>query len=145
MHEENTFQQILCGCVEPTNEKDLMWIFIKNYEYIIKSWQTSIDKFNLIIQTKLWRGGPNKWINPDSVFRPPQATLVGLLINASSFFCREAPALPRTDYYCVCSIPYIRHEDFRSFFVMLRGPPLKSETGCTGELWSNRVLLILKN
>ena len=29
--------------------------------------------------------------------------------------------------------------------VTLRLPPLKSETGCTGELWSNCVLLILKN
>ena len=29
--------------------------------------------------------------------------------------------------------------------VTLRGPPLDSETGWTGELWSNRVLLILEN
>ena len=29
--------------------------------------------------------------------------------------------------------------------VTLRGPPLKSETGWTGELWSNPVLLILEN
>ena len=28
---------------------------------------------------------------------------------------------------------------------MLIGPPLKSETGWTGELWLNPVLLILKN
>ena len=28
---------------------------------------------------------------------------------------------------------------------MLRGPPLKSETGWTGEFWLNRVLLILEN
>ena len=36
----------------------------------------------------------------------------------------------------------------RSFvrpFVTLRGPPLDSETGWTGELWSNPVLLILEN
>ena len=29
--------------------------------------------------------------------------------------------------------------------VTLRGPPLDSETGWTGELWSNPVLLILEN
>ena len=29
--------------------------------------------------------------------------------------------------------------------VMLVLPPLKSETGWTGELWSNHVLLILEN
>ena len=29
--------------------------------------------------------------------------------------------------------------------VMLVLPPMKSETGWTGELWSNRVLLILEN
>ena len=34
-------------------------------------------------------------------------------------------------YVCVC--------------VTLRGPPLDSETGWTGELWSNPVLLILQN
>ena len=33
----------------------------------------------------------------------------------------------------------------RSSFVTLRGPPLDSETGWTGELWSNPVLLILEN
>ena len=31
------------------------------------------------------------------------------------------------------------------YSVTLRGPPLDSETGLTGELWSNRVHLILKN
>ena len=30
-------------------------------------------------------------------------------------------------------------------FVTLRGPPLKSEMGWTGELWSNGVHLILDN
>ena len=30
------------------------------------------------------------------------------------------------------------------FSVALRVPPLDSETGCTGELWSNRVPLILE-
>ena len=39
----------------------------------------------------------------------------------------------------------IRHEDFRSSLVTLRVPPLDSETGWTGELWSNPVLLILEN
>ena len=42
----------------------------------------------------------------------------------------------------------IRHEDFRSSVrpcVTLMGPPLDSETGWTGELWSNPVLLILEN
>jgi hypothetical protein len=34
---------------------------------------------------------------------------------------------------------------FVRMFVTLRGPPLDSETGWTGELWSNRVLLILEN
>ena len=42
----------------------------------------------------------------------------------------------------------IRHEDFRpdssSSSVTLRVPPLDSETGWTGELWSNRVVLILE-
>ena len=40
----------------------------------------------------------------------------------------------------------LRHEDFLlpSFSVRLRGPLLKSETGWTGELWPNRVLLILR-
>ena len=33
----------------------------------------------------------------------------------------------------------------RSSFVTLRVPPLKSETCWTGELWPNRVLLILEN
>ena len=41
---------------------------------------------------------------------------------------------------------YIRHEDFlRPSSVTLVLPPMKSETGWTGELWSNRVLLILEN
>ena len=46
-------------------------------------------------------------------------------------------------------VSYIRHEDFfRLSFVTLRvrvpPHPLDSETGCTGELWSNRILLILE-
>ena len=32
-----------------------------------------------------------------------------------------------------------------SFSVTLREPPLDSERGWTGDLWSNRVLLILEN
>ena len=41
---------------------------------------------------------------------------------------------------------YIRHEDFllRSF-VTLRPPPLISEMGRTGELWSKTKFLILEN
>ena len=43
----------------------------------------------------------------------------------------------------------IRHENFRSFvrlfFVSSGYPTLDSETGCTGELWSNRVVLISEN
>ena len=51
-------------------------------------------------------------------------------------------------------ISYIRHKDFlllllllllRPPSVTLRGSPLDSEMGWTGELWSNRVLLILEN
>ena len=46
----------------------------------------------------------------------------------------------------ICKISKIRHNDFfHSFSVTLRVPPLDSETGWTGELWSNRVLLILEN
>ena len=37
-----------------------------------------------------------------------------------------------------------RISSVRTPFV-LRYHPLKSETGCTGKLWSNRVLLLLKN
>ena len=60
-------------------------------------------------------------------------------------------------YFCAVSwcypiLSYIRHEDFlllllllRPPSVTLRGPPLDSETGWTGELWSKRVLLILEN
>ena len=48
-----------------------------------------------------------------------------------------------------CEESYIRHEDFfrpsPSSSVTLVLPPLKSETGWTGELWSNRILLILEN
>ena len=43
---------------------------------------------------------------------------------------------------------YIKHKDIlllRPSSVTLRGPPLDSETGWTGELWSNRVLLICEN
>ena len=44
---------------------------------------------------------------------------------------------------------YIRHKDFRPPSVRpsvtLVLPPLGSETGWTGELWSNCILLILKN
>ena len=47
---------------------------------------------------------------------------------------------------------YIIHEDFRSFVrsapppsVTLRGPPLISEMGWTGELWSKTKFLILEN
>ena len=44
----------------------------------------------------------------------------------------------------------ITHEDFLCLFVCLssvtlRGLPLDSETGWTGELWLNTVLLILEN
>ena len=47
---------------------------------------------------------------------------------------------------------YIRHEDFlrlsvrpSSSSVTLRGPPLYSETGWTGELWSKTKFLVLEN
>ena len=46
---------------------------------------------------------------------------------------------------------YIRHEDFllrslvRPTSVTLRGPPLDSEMGWTGELWSKTKFLILEN
>ena len=42
---------------------------------------------------------------------------------------------------------YIRHEDFRSSCssVTLRVPPLISEMGWTGELWSKTKFLILEN
>ena len=46
-------------------------------------------------------------------------------------------------YLCFI-ISNIRHEDFR-LCVTLRVHPLDSETGWTGELWSNTVLLILEN
>ena len=39
-------------------------------------------------------------------------------------------------------ISKIRHKDFLRSCVTLRGPPLYSETGWTGELWWNPVLLI---
>ena len=43
--------------------------------------------------------------------------------------------------YDICHVSKIRHKDFRSFVhplsVTLRLPPLDSETGWTGELWSN--------
>ena len=39
----------------------------------------------------------------------------------------------------------IRHEDFRPSFVTYRLPPLDSETGWTGELWSKTNLLIWQN
>ena len=51
----------------------------------------------------------------------------------------------------VCEHPKLdtRISFVRSFVrpscVTLRGPPLDSETGWTGELWSNPVLLILEN
>ena len=50
--------------------------------------------------------------------------------------------------HIICLISYIRHEDFSPAppsFVTLRGPPLDSEMDWTGELWSNRVLLICEN
>ena len=45
------------------------------------------------------------------------------------------------------SLSNIRHEDFSpsSSFVTLVLPPLDSEMGWTGELWSNSVFLILEN
>ena len=49
---------------------------------------------------------------------------------------------------CIGQQSNIRHEDFRLFVrscVTLRGHPLDSETGWTGELWSNPVLLISEN
>ena len=66
------------------------------------------------------------------------------------------PVAPPTGYRSALQLNLqlsnIRHEDFRpsvrSFVlpcVTLRGPPLDSETGWTGELWSNPVLLILEN
>ena len=48
-------------------------------------------------------------------------------------------------------LSYIRHEDFRPSSVLrpsvcnAQGTPLDSETGWTGDLWSNPVLLILEN
>ena len=43
--------------------------------------------------------------------------------------------------YDICHVSKIRHKDFRLFVhplsVTLRLPPLDSETGWTGELWSN--------
>ena len=57
----------------------------------------------------------------------------------------------RTTNFCLRS--KIRREDFLCLFVRpplpppsrSGYPPLDSETGWTGELWSNRVLLILEN
>ena len=43
-------------------------------------------------------------------------------------------------------LSYIRHEDFlRPPCVTFVLPPLDSVMGRTGELWSNRVVLILEN
>ena len=40
---------------------------------------------------------------------------------------------------------FVRSSFVLRSYVTLRGPPLDSETGWTGELWSNCVLLILEN
>ena len=79
------------------------------------------------------------------------------LSSFSTFFsCRPcyswltSPSFPRRSSSS-CSSSYIRHEDF--LLLLLRppppsrsgDPPLDSETGWTGELWSNCVLLILEN
>ena len=85
-------------------------------------------------------GGPNEAISVTIRDRGPgQATLKDIFVQ--SFF--ESPHNLES---------YIRHEDFLcpldSFFfssVTLRVPPLDSETGWTGELWSNCVFLILEN
>ena len=49
-------------------------------------------------------------------------------------------------------LSYIRKGKYRpatptaaTVYVTLRGPPLDSEMGWTGELWLNRILLILEN
>ena len=66
--------------------------------------------------------------------------------------CKESTPvqfIPFVNFLYVAS--YIRHEDFLlllrppSSSVTLVLPPLDSETGWTGELWSNRILLILEN
>ena len=53
-------------------------------------------------------------------------------------------------YLYKCLPSYIRHKDFlrpppSCSSVTLRGPPLDSETGWTGKLWSKTNLLIWKN
>ena len=54
------------------------------------------------------------------------------------------------DVVAVVAVSYIRSEDFlrpsvHSYSVTLRLPPLDSEMGWAGELWSNCVFLILEN
>ena len=54
------------------------------------------------------------------------------------------PALQAIDWGGVKVASYIRHKDFRLPSVTLVVPPLDSETGWTGELWSKTKFLILE-
>ena len=62
--------------------------------------------------------------------------LPNILVLFSSFF----KMIQKLD----TRISFVRSSFVRSY-VTLSGPPLDSETGWTGELWSNHVLLILEN
>ena len=66
----------------------------------------------------------------------------------------KVPLYTNPLHYTKVCVSYIIKKKYRPatttavyvcMYVTLRGPPLKYETGCTGELWSNCVLLILKN
>ena len=46
LHEENTFQSIVCGCTEPNREKDSVCIFIKKNENISEMIQSFQIYFN---------------------------------------------------------------------------------------------------
>ena len=65
-------------------------------------------------------------------------------MHAAMYF----PLFTRDPYTVVHLVSYIRHEDFLRpdfFSVRLRVPPLYSEMGWTGELWSKTKFLILEN
>ena len=81
---------------------------------------------NLILQWK-------NYLNGNCMFRNHQYFI----------FLRQKPSI--LAYYALYPILDTRIYVCPSSFVMFVLRPLKSETGWTGELWWNRVLLILEN
>ena len=115
------------------------------------SWQTQIHELCVRANAKLAVLRSVKYLSRstlDILYKLQIRSLIdyGLVIYYHQLKQTEVARLDQIQYKAG-KLAYIRHEDFfrPSYSVTLVLPPLISEMGWTGELWSNCVLLILEN